>query len=64
MLIEPHDPADYKKYSKAHTYLTKNKGCHFILTNTDRVFPSSGEFYPGALRFSSPLNLGMRAVLI
>ncbi|KAG7548928.1 hypothetical protein FFLO_03220 [Filobasidium floriforme] len=46
---------NYKKYSKAHTYLTKNPGCHFILTNTDATFPSGGEFYPGSGAMSAPL---------
>ena len=46
---------DYKKYSKAYSYLTKNPGCHFILTNTDATFPSGGEFYPGSGAMSAPL---------
>jgi 4-nitrophenyl phosphatase len=35
--------------------LTKNPGCHFILTNTDATFPSGGEFYPGSGAMSAPL---------
>lgn len=46
---------NYKKYCKAHMYLTKNPGCHFLLTNTDGTFPSGGELYPGSGAMSAPL---------
>jgi 4-nitrophenyl phosphatase len=42
-------PADYKKYSKAYTYLKDNEGCHFLLTNQDATFPTNGTTYPGQL---------------
>jgi 4-nitrophenyl phosphatase len=38
---------DYKKYSKAYTYLKDNEGCHFLLTNQDATFPTNGTTYPG-----------------
>lgn len=40
---------NYKKYSKAFSYLTRNPGCHFIVTNEDTTFPQHGDFYPGKL---------------
>ena len=38
---------NYKKYAKAFAYLTRNPGCHFIVTNEDTTFPQHGSFYPG-----------------
>ncbi|KAJ3336537.1 Fe(2+) transporter [Gonapodya sp. JEL0774] len=39
---------NYRKYAKAYTYLTVNKGkVHFLATNEDRTYPISGSIYPG-----------------
>ncbi|KXS20095.1 4-nitrophenylphosphatase [Gonapodya prolifera JEL478] len=39
---------NYRKYAKAFTYLTANKGkVHFLATNEDRTYPISGSIYPG-----------------
>ncbi|KAI9311306.1 4-nitrophenylphosphatase [Dichotomocladium elegans] len=38
---------NYAKYAKAFTYLKKNPGCHFILTNGDTTFPTHGCIVPG-----------------
>ncbi|KAI8887899.1 2-phosphoglycolate phosphatase [Backusella circina FSU 941] len=46
---------NYRKYSKAFTYLTKNPGCYFIVTNEDSTFPQHGSFYPGAGSIAAPL---------
>lgn len=48
--------ADYKKYAKAHTYITTNPGCEFILTNADPTYPAGGAFYPGSGSMSAPLR--------
>ncbi|KAI9637914.1 HAD-like domain-containing protein [Dioszegia hungarica] len=46
---------NYKKYSKAYTYLKDNEGCHFLLTNQDATFPTNGTTYPGSGAMSAPL---------
>lgn len=46
---------NYKKYSKAFAYLTRNPGCHFIVTNEDTTFPQHGDFYPGAGAIAAPI---------
>ncbi|RUS17126.1 HAD-like domain-containing protein [Endogone sp. FLAS-F59071] len=46
---------NYKKYAKAHTYLTKNPGCLFLLTNDDSTFPTEIGIFPGAGAISSTL---------
>ncbi|KAI8639671.1 HAD-like domain-containing protein [Parasitella parasitica] len=46
---------NYKKYAKAFTYLTRNKGCHFIVTNEDSTYPQHGGFYPGAGSIAAPI---------
>lgn len=38
---------DYKKLGKAYSYLRDDPNVHFLLTNQDRVFPTSGTTYPG-----------------
>jgi 4-nitrophenyl phosphatase len=45
---------DYKKYSKAYSYLRDNEDCHFLLTNQDKVFPTGGTTWPGKLNSSQP----------
>jgi 4-nitrophenyl phosphatase len=40
---------DYKKYCKAYSYLRDNEGCHFLLTNQDKVFPTHGTTWPGRI---------------
>ncbi|KAI5453761.1 hypothetical protein NCC49_005574 [Naganishia albida] len=47
---------NYKKYAKAHTYITTNPGCEFILTNADPTYPAGGAFYPGSGSMSAPLR--------
>ncbi|KAJ9117796.1 hypothetical protein QFC20_000075 [Naganishia adeliensis] len=47
---------NYKKYAKAHTYITTNPDCHFILTNADPTYPAGGAFYPGSGAMSAPLR--------
>jgi 4-nitrophenyl phosphatase len=39
--------SDYKKYSKAYSYLRDNPDIHFLLTNQDKVFPTGGTTWPG-----------------
>ncbi|GAA5804362.1 HAD-like domain-containing protein [Helicostylum pulchrum] len=46
---------NYKKYSKAFAYLTRNPGCYFIVTNEDTTFPQHGSFYPGAGAIAAPI---------
>ncbi|KAK4517909.1 uncharacterized protein ATC70_001257 [Mucor velutinosus] len=46
---------NYKKYAKAFTYLTRNEGCHFIVTNEDSTYPQHGGFYPGAGSIAAPI---------
>ncbi|KAI9006238.1 HAD-like domain-containing protein [Phycomyces nitens] len=46
---------NYKKYNKAFTYLRKNPGCHFIMTNQDSTFPVHGTLQPGAGSIAAPL---------
>ncbi|KAI7891807.1 HAD-like domain-containing protein [Mucor mucedo] len=46
---------NYKKYSKAFAYLTRNPGCYFIVTNEDTTFPQHGDFYPGAGAIAAPI---------
>lgn len=38
---------NYKKYSKAFTYLFNNPECLFIATNNDLTYPANGTQYPG-----------------
>ncbi|KAI9484716.1 HAD-like domain-containing protein [Zychaea mexicana] len=58
---------NYTKYAKAFTYLKRNPGCHFILTNGDTTFPTHGSIVPGAGSIAAPitkaLNRGPDAVL-
>jgi ribonucleotide monophosphatase NagD (HAD superfamily) len=53
--------ADYKKYAKAHTYITNNPGCEFILTNADPTYPAGGAFFPGKSQRKSLAVLGAPA---
>jgi ribonucleotide monophosphatase NagD (HAD superfamily) len=53
--------ADYKKYAKAHTYITNNPGCEFILTNADPTYPAGGAFFPGKFQRKSLAVLGAPA---
>ncbi|RUS28488.1 HAD-like domain-containing protein [Jimgerdemannia flammicorona] len=46
---------NYKKYAKAHAYLTRNPGCLFLLTNNDSTFPTEIGLFPGAGAISSAL---------
>ncbi|KAG2191922.1 hypothetical protein INT46_011649 [Mucor plumbeus] len=46
---------NYKKYAKAFSYLSKNEGCHFIVTNEDSTYPQHGAFYPGAGSIAAPI---------
>ncbi|KAJ9121074.1 hypothetical protein QFC24_005055 [Naganishia onofrii] len=52
--------ADYKKYAKAHTYITNNPGCEFILTNADPTYPAGGAFFPGSGSMSAPLRFSTK----
>ncbi|KAJ9097799.1 hypothetical protein QFC19_006667 [Naganishia cerealis] len=51
---------NYKKYAKAHTYITNNPGCEFILTNADPTYPAGGAFYPGSGAMSAPLRFSTK----
>ncbi|KAI7907836.1 HAD-like domain-containing protein [Cokeromyces recurvatus] len=46
---------NYRKYAKAYAYLTRNEGCHFIVTNEDSTYPQFGSFYPGAGAIAAPI---------
>ncbi|KAI8146307.1 HAD-like domain-containing protein [Fennellomyces sp. T-0311] len=46
---------NYTKYAKAFTYLKRNPGCHFILTNGDTTFPTHGNLVPGAGSIAAPI---------
>ncbi|KAG5460356.1 MAG: HAD-like domain-containing protein [Olpidium bornovanus] len=40
---------NYKKLSKAFTYLKSNPECVFLATNDDNTFPMAGQIFPGWL---------------
>lgn len=57
---------NYKKLSKAFTYIHSNPECHFLATNSDSTFPTGGTVYPGtgALLASLSCALGRQPVVI
>jgi len=38
---------NYKKYSKAYTYITSNPDCRFLVTNSDITYPVQNSVLPG-----------------
>ncbi|KAJ3386098.1 hypothetical protein HDU84_001801 [Entophlyctis sp. JEL0112] len=57
---------NYKKLSKAFTYLRDNEGCHFLATNSDLTFPAGGTVYPGtgALLAALSAPLGRKPLVL
>ncbi|KAJ3710432.1 HAD-like domain-containing protein [Lentinula raphanica] len=50
---------NYTKLSKAFQYLTRNPGCHFLVTNEDSTYPSGHGLLPGAGAISAPLRYAL-----
>ncbi|ORX59141.1 2-phosphoglycolate phosphatase [Piromyces finnis] len=46
---------NYKKYSKAYTYITSNPDCHFLVTNSDITYPVQNFVLPEAGSVVAPL---------
>ncbi|WVQ78461.1 hypothetical protein IAT38_000547 [Cryptococcus sp. DSM 104549] len=55
---------NYRKIAKGLAYL-RNPECELILTNTDPLFPTHGNFYPGSGSLSYPiLNASKRTPIV
>ncbi|KAF9051376.1 p-nitrophenyl phosphatase [Panaeolus papilionaceus] len=50
---------NYTKLSKAYRYLLTNSDCHFVVTNEDSTFPSTGGILPGAGSLFTPLRYAL-----
>ncbi|KAF8123684.1 HAD-like domain-containing protein [Boletus edulis] len=50
---------NYTKLSKAFQYLTRNPGCHFLVTNEDSTYPTADGLLPGAGSISAPLRFAL-----
>jgi len=50
---------NYTKLSKAFQYLTRNPGCHFLVTNEDSTYPIADGLLPGAGAVSAPLRYAL-----
>ncbi|OUM62126.1 hypothetical protein PIROE2DRAFT_44607, partial [Piromyces sp. E2] len=46
---------NYKKYSKAYTYITSNPKCRFLVTNSDITYPVQNSVLPEAGSVVAPL---------
>ncbi|OJT05892.1 4-nitrophenylphosphatase [Trametes pubescens] len=50
---------NYTKLSKAFSYILRNEGCAFLVTNEDSTYPTSDGLLPGAGSISAPLRYAL-----
>ncbi|KAI0752852.1 2-phosphoglycolate phosphatase [Daedaleopsis nitida] len=50
---------NYTKLSKAFSYLLRNEGCAFLVTNEDSTYPTAEGLLPGAGSVSAPLRFAL-----